>query len=97
MDFNTFYNEWIPEHCPIHPFTSCVAVHLYLDIEHKIRNLAWVDKSNRGPHLPPTFRFIIHDKDRAPIPDVKDVHPVSNKKPFIDIHYVKVEDIEMRN
>ena len=97
MDFDTFYNKWIPEHCPISPFTSCVAVHLYLDIEHKIRNLAWVDKSDNGRYAKPTFRFIIHDKDRAPIPDVENVHPVNDKKPFIDVHYVKADDIEMRD
>ena len=97
MDFDTFYNEWIPEHCPIHPFSSCIAVHLYLDIEHKIRNMAWVDKCDRGRHLPPTFRFIVHDKDSAPIPEVENVHSVNNHKPYVDVHYVQPTDIEFRD
>ena len=95
MDFDTFYNEWIPEHCPIHPLTSCVCVHLYLDENNKIKNMAWVDKT--GPEKHSRFRFIIHDKERVPIPDVKNVISISNHKPYIDVHYTKHTDIECRD
>ena len=97
MDFETFYNKRIPDHCPISPFTSCVAVYLYLDIEQKIRNLASVDNRDRGRHLPPRFTFIIPDKDRAPIQGVNDIYRVSIKKPFLELHYMKATDIEMKH
>ena len=97
MDFDTFYNEWIPEHCPIHPLTSCVCVHLYLDIEHRIRNVAWVDRCDRGRYVKPSYRFVIHDKEKEPIPEVQNVHPVNDRKPFVEVHYVATSGIELRD
>ena len=79
MDFETFYNKWIPMNCPISPFKSCVGVHLYLDKDKKLHNIGWVDKINGLP----VYNFIIHDKDARPIPDVKDIHEVKNKVPFV--------------
>ena len=76
MDFETFYTKWIPMNCPIHPFKKCVAVHLYLDKNKKLHNLAWIDKIDGLP----VFNFIAHDKD---LPDVKDIVEVKNKVPFV--------------
>ena len=83
MDFNVFVNEWIPEHCPIIPFTSCIAVHLYLDKHDRLHNLAWVDETSKGWNRASTYRFIIHEGD---LPDVKGMHSVNTGKPFIEVH-----------
>ena len=82
MEFTDFVNKWIPEHSPIDMRSLC-GVYLFIDKNGKLKDLTWIDPTSigNGRYL---HRWVSHDRDRDPLPDVKNIHECKVGK--IDIH-----------
>ena len=86
MDFDTFVNEWIPQHSAV---DKLVGVILYVDAFGVIIDLVWVDESKIS-RTQSVYRHVFHDKFRDPIPYVIGVHACQTEKlqVFVSHHYV---------
>ena len=83
MEFDYFYNTWIPEHS-LTDIRSLYRVDVYLDKDGKIKGILWWDRCHGGFNCP--YQSISLD--------VKDLHDVDNYgKLIVKVHpYVESED-----
>ena len=72
MEFEEFVNEWIPEHSVLCTNGS-YGVMLHVDKDGKLVDLTWIDPTSigGGRYL---YRWVQHDCQADPLPDVKNIH-----------------------
>ena len=83
MEFDYFYNTWIPEHS-LTDIRSLYRVDVYLDKDGKIKGILWWDRCHGGFNCP--YQSISLD--------VKDLHDVDNYGELVvKVHpYTESED-----
>ena len=85
MNFNEFVNNWLPNHCPIHPWSGVWSVHIYVDsYTNNIKSLHWLSRTSFG------WQLNVHDTESNPIPTV--VYGLQELTDHVPtIHIFKVE------
>lgn len=80
MNYNEFINNWLPNHCPINPWSGVFCVHLYVDDEtNVIKNLHWLHSTSFG------WQLNVHNTENEPIPYVVGLCDIKDHRPEIEV------------
>ena len=64
MNWNEFVNEWLPKHCPIHPYSGVKYVNLWRESNNgKILRLDWISTTSYG------YQLNAHNLETDPVPE----------------------------